>query len=542
MSEYIIELKGITKQFPGVKALDNVDFQLKAGEIHALMGENGAGKSTLIKVITGVHQPDKGEMYLNGQKISFKSPREARAAGIAAIYQHVTAYPHLTVTENIFMGHEKVKLGFIQWKTMHKEAQILIDALGADFKATDIVGTLSVAEQQMVEIAKALSMNARIIIMDEPTAALTNTEAQRLYEITEKLRDGGTAIIFISHRFEDMYRLASRVTVYRDAKYIWTRNVSDVSEADLIHGMVGRELTELFPKPEIEIGEKSLQVKGLCRTGYFQDINFHVDKGEIVGFTGLVGAGRTEVMEALYGITKPSSGTIYLHDKETQVRSPEDAMKKGIGFLTEDRQHQGLILSWGIGQNITLPEIEKFSKFGVINEKKARSTAKELAERVDTRANCLFTLANTLSGGNQQKVVVARSLASQLNVLIMDEPTKGVDVGAKAAIYEIIGELATQGMGIILVSSEMPEILGMCDRIYVMCEGRITGELSREEATGEKILELAMKKQRKEKAKEQVEVKKEKKEDIEKHKDKEVKVKETREKKQRDKEARKGED
>ena len=497
MSDYILELKGITKQFPGVKALDNGDFQLKAGEIHALMGENGAGKSTLIKVVTGVHQPDEGEMYLYGQKVSFKSPREARAAGIAAIYQHVTAYPHLTVTENIFMGHEKVKGGFIQWKTMHKDAGILIDALGADFKATDLVGTLSVAQQQMVEIAKALSMNARIIIMDEPTAALTNTEAKRLYEITEKLRDDGTAVIFISHRFEDMYRLASRVTVYRDAKYIWTKDVSDVSEADLIHGMVGRELKELFPKPEVEIGEKSLKVEGLSRTGYFQDVNFHVDKGEIVGFTGLVGAGRTEVMETLYGITKPTRGTVYLHDKPTQTRSPEDAMKKGIGFLTEDRQHQGLILSWGIGQNITLPELDQFSKFGVINEKEARSSAKELAERVDTKANSLFTLANTLSGGNQQKVVVARALASKLDLLIMDEPTKGVDVGAKAAIYEIIGELALQGMGIIMVSSEMPEILGLCDRIYVMCEGRITGELSREEATGEKILELAMKKQAK---------------------------------------------
>ena len=497
MSEYILELKGITKQFPGVKALDKVDFQLKAGEIHALMGENGAGKSTLIKVITGVHQPDEGEVFLYGKKVSFKSPREARAVGIAAIYQHVTAYPHLTVTENIFMGHEKVKAGFIQWKTMHREAQILIDALGADFKATNIVGTLSVAQQQMVEIAKALSMNARIIIMDEPTAALTNTEAQRLYEITEKLRDGGTAVIFISHRFEDMYRLASRVTVYRDAKYIWTREVKDVSETDLIHGMVGRELTELFPKPEVELGEKSLQVEELSRMGYFQEVNFHVDKGEIVGFTGLVGAGRTEVMETVYGIAKASSGRILLHGQETLVRSPEEAMKKGIGFLTEDRQHQGLILGWGIGQNITLPEIDKFSKFGVINEKEARSTAKTLAERVDTKANSLFTLANTLSGGNQQKVVVARALASKLDVLIMDEPTKGVDVGAKAAIYEIIGELAKSGMGIIMISSEMSEILGMCDRIYVMCEGRITGELSREEATGEKILELAMKKQTK---------------------------------------------
>jgi len=494
MAEHILELKGITKLFPGVKALDNVDFRIKAGEIHALMGENGAGKSTLIKVITGVHQPDGGEIILDGKKVSFKSPREAQAAGVAAIYQHVTAYPHLTVTENIFMGHEKRKHGLLQWKAMHKEAQALIETLDADFQASDLMGTLSVAQQQMVEIAKALSMNARIIIMDEPTAALTRGEAERLYEITEKLRDEGAAIIFISHRFEDMYRLASRVTVYRDAKYIWTRDVCDVSEADLIQGMVGRELTELFPKPEIEIGDEALRVENLCRTGYFQDVCFQVGKGEIIGITGLVGAGRTEVMETLFGVTKPDKGTLYLNGQAAQIRSPQDAMKRGLGLLTEDRQNQGLILNWGIGRNITLAELDKFSKFGVLDEKAERDTAKTLAERVDTKANSLFDLASSLSGGNQQKVVVARALTSKLDVLIMDEPTKGVDVGAKAAIYEIMGELASQGMGIVMVSSEMPEILGMCDRIYVMCEGRVTGELCRAEATGERILELAMKK------------------------------------------------
>jgi len=494
MVEYILELKGITKLFPGVKALDNVDFQIKSGEIHALMGENGAGKSTLIKVITGVHQPDEGEIILDGKKVSFKSPREAQAAGVAAIYQHVTAYPHLTVTENIFMGHEKRKCGFLQWQAMHKEAQGLIETLDADFLATDLMGTLSVAQQQMVEIAKALSMNARIIIMDEPTAALTRGEAERLYEITEKLRDEGAAIIFISHRFEDVYRLASRVTVYRDAKYIWTKDVCDVSEADLIQAMVGRELSELFPKPEIEIGDEALRVENLSCTGFFHDVSFHIGKGEIVGVTGLVGAGRTEVMEALFGMVKPDSGTLYLNGERVQIRSPQDAMKRGLGLLTEDRQNQGLILNWGIGRNITLAELDKFSKFGVLDEKAERDTAKTLAERVDTKANSLFDLASSLSGGNQQKVVVARALTSKLDVLIMDEPTKGVDVGAKAAIYEIMGELANQGMGIVMVSSEMPEILGMCDRIYVMCEGRVTGELKRQEATGERILELAMKK------------------------------------------------
>jgi len=377
---------------------------------------------------------------------------------------------------------------------MHKEAQALIDTLDVDFCATDLMGSLSVAQQQMVEIAKALSTGARILIMDEPTAALTRAEAGRLYEITEKLRDDGAAIIFISHRFEDMYRLAQRVTVYRDAKYIWTRDVSEVTDGDLIQAMVGRELTELFPKPEITPGDEALRVEKLCRTGVFQDVSFEVKQGEIVGVTGLVGAGRTEVMEALFGVDTPSSGEVYLGGEKVTITSPGAAMKKGLGLLTEDRQHKGLILGWGIGRNITLPELAKFAKLGMVDEAAERATAKTLAERVDTKANSLFDPASSLSGGNQQKVAVARSLTSELKVLIMDEPTKGVDVGAKAAIYEIMGELAGGGMGIVMVSSEMPEILGMCDRIYVMCEGRITGELNRSEATGEKILELAMKK------------------------------------------------
>jgi len=494
MSEYILELRGITKLFPGVKALDDVDFHLKSGEIHALMGENGAGKSTLIKVITGVHQPDEGDIIIDGKKVSFKSPRDASHLGVAAIYQHVTSFPHLTVTENIFMGRQKVKMGFVQWRAMHKEAQRLIKTLDAEFDSTDLMGDLSVAQQQMVEIAKALSTNARIIIMDEPTAALTRGEAGRLYEITEKLRNDGAAIIFISHRFEDMYRLASRVTVFRDAKYIWTKNVSDVSESDLIHAMVGRELNELFPKPDIEIGEEVLRVENLSSTGIFKDVCFNVNSGEIVGITGLVGAGRTEVMESIFGITRHTAGDVYLDGEKVTIRSPGEAMHKGVGLLTEDRQHKGLILDWGLGRNITLAELTKFSKLGILDENAERSEAKNLAERLDTRAKTLFDLASSLSGGNQQKLVVARALTSDLKVLIMDEPTKGVDVGAKAAIYEVIGELAAQGMAIIMVSSEMPEILGMCDRIYVMCEGRVTGKLNRSEATGEKILEMAMKK------------------------------------------------
>ena len=495
MSETILELRDITKIFPGVRALDKVQFTLKKGEIHALMGENGAGKSTFIKVITGVHQAEEGEMLLDGQVVQFKGTRDAQKAGIAAIYQHGTAYPHLSVAENIFMGHHKKKFGLVQWRQMYAEANKLLGELNADFDSRTLMGNLSVAQQQMVEIAKALSMNARILIMDEPTAALTKRESEELYRITRKLRDEGVSIIFISHRFEDMYALATRVTVFRDAKYIGTYDVDGITNADLITAMVGREIKELFPKPQVELGEEVLRVENLSRTGFFKDVSFHVRKGEILGLTGLVGARRTEVVQTIFGVEKMTSGTVYLDGKPIKIHNPTEAINRGIGLLPENRQTEGLILDWGIGRNITLPELKGYVNKLFLDEKKERSTSKELAERVDTKAVTVFDKASSLSGGNQQKVVVAKALGSDFKVLILDEPTKGVDVGAKAAIYEIMGELAQQGYAIIMISSEMPEILGMCDRIVVMCEGRVTGELQREEATQEKILALAMTKQ-----------------------------------------------
>lgn len=492
MGNAVLELRGITKIFPGVKALNKVQFDLYPGEIHALMGENGAGKSTFIKVIMGVHQAEEGEMFLNGEKVNFKSTRDAQKAGIAAIYQHVTAYPHLTVAENIFTGHLKRRCGVVQWKEMYQEADRLLKELNSDFDSRALMGSLSVAQQQMVEIAKALSLNARIIIMDEPTAALTKRESEELYRITRKLRDEGVSIIFISHRFEDMYALASRVTVFRDAQYIGTYDVDGITNADLIKAMVGREIKDLFPKPEVQIGEEVLRVENLCRTGYFKDVSFSVNRGEILGLTGLVGARRTEVIQTIYGVEKLTSGRIFWNGREVKLHNPTEAMALGIGLLPENRQIEGLILDWGIGSNITLPELKSFVNKLFLDDKKGNLTAKELAERVDTKAVTVFDKASSLSGGNQQKVVVAKALGSDLKLLILDEPTKGVDVGAKAAIYEIMGELAQQGYAIIMISSEMPEILGMSDRIIVMCEGRVTGELSRAEATQERILELAM--------------------------------------------------
>ena len=475
--DYILELKGITKIFPGVKALNKVQFQLKRGEVHALMGENGAGKSTFIKVITGVHAAEEGEMFLNGQKVHFKGPKDAQAAGIAAVYQHPTSYPELSVTENIFMGHEIRKAGMIQWRVMNQEAQKLLDRLDADFSPTEEMGTLSVAQQQMVEIAKALSTKAKIIILDEPTAALTQSESEKLYRIVDQLKEEGVSIIFISHRFEDMYRLAERVTVFRDSQYIGTYDVDGITNADLIKAMVGREIKDMYPKPKVEIGKEIFRIEGMTRTGYFKDVSLNVRAGEIVGLSGLVGAGRTEVMESVCGITKPNAGKVFLDGKLCKIHQPVDAMKAGIILLPEDRQKEGLILSWGLGQNVK------------------KKVAKQYLEEVDTKAVSIYDPASSLSGGNQQKVVVAKALAQKnMRVVIMDEPTKGVDVGAKAEIYAIMGELAKKGYGIIMISSEMPEIMGMCDRIYVMCKGRITGCLDRGEASQESILQLSMEK------------------------------------------------
>ncbi|MEE1114030.1 MAG: sugar ABC transporter ATP-binding protein [Eubacterium sp.] len=498
MSEdLILELKGITKIFPGVKALNNVHFQLRRGEVHALMGENGAGKSTFIKVITGVHAAEEGSMYLNGQEVHFKGPKDASAAGIAAVYQHPTTYPELTVTENIFMGHEIKKHGMLQWKTMNAEARKLLDRLNANFKPTEEMGALSVAQQQMVEIAKALSTNAKIIILDEPTAALTANESEELYRIVDQLKAEGVSVIFISHRMEDMYRLAERVTVFRDSQYIGTYDVDKITTPELIKAMVGREISDMYPKPQVKIGEEIFRLEDFSRTGYFKNVSFNVHAGEIVGLTGLVGAGRTETIEALCGITKPDSGKVFMNGKEIHIKKPSDAMKEGIILLPEDRQKQGLILGWGLGDNVILPIQDELAKgpLKIKNEAKERELAKQYLEEVDTKAITTFDPASSLSGGNQQKVVVAKALAQKnMKLLIMDEPTKGVDVGAKAEIYAIMGELAKQGFGIILISSEMPEVLGMSDRIYTMCKGRITGCLDISEASQEMILELSMEK------------------------------------------------
>lgn len=385
------------------------------------------------------------------------------------------------------------KFHTIDWKQMHKDAKALLERLGSDIDPHSSMGNLTVAEQQIVEIAKAISTNAKIIIMDEPTAALSKRECEELYRITEQLRDEGCSIIFISHRFEDMYRLATRVTVFRDSQYIGTWNVDEISNEVLISKMVGREISQIYPKQEVERGEEIFRVEGLSKTGYYKDVSFSLHKGEILAMTGLVGAGRTEVCQGIMGIERPDKGKVILEGKTLSIRHPSDAMKAGIGYLPEDRQKEGLILDWGLGQNVTLSTLEKFTKFTVINRKAERERSKELLEKVKTKALSVFDKASSLSGGNQQKVIVAKVLNSDLKVVILDEPTKGVDVGAKAQIYEIMSELAAQGFGVIMISSEMPEVLGMADTILVMKEGRVSKIFA--DATGvtqEQILEAAM--------------------------------------------------
>lgn len=494
MSEKILELRGVTKTFPGVRALDNVRFDLMAGEIHSIMGENGAGKSTFIKIITGVYTPDEGEMFFSGEKVQIRNTLDSQKLGIAAIYQHVTSYPDLSVTENIFIGHENIHpiTRRINWKDMHRRAEELLKKLDAEFSPRTRMGALSVAQQQIVEIAKALSVNAKVIIMDEPTAALTNRESEDLYRITEGLRDKGTGIIFISHRMEDMYRLADRVTVLRDAAYIGTWKADELTHDKLVRAMVGREITQFFPKRKVRIQNEILTVENLSRTGYFKDVSFTLRKGEILALTGLVGAGRTEVCEAVYGVTGYDKGRIILEGEVLHISHPREAIRKGIGYLPEDRHGRGLVLDWELYKNVTLSSLGKFSRSGIMNTRSEKTKTRELGKRLEIKASTVFDRAVTLSGGNQQKIIVAKLLTADLKVIILDEPTKGVDVGAKTAIFNIMGDLAEMGYGIIMVSSEMPEVLGMSDRIVVMKGGRISAVFNTDEATQEDILQAAL--------------------------------------------------
>ncbi len=497
-TDTLLDLRGINKHFPGVHALEDAQFDVRSGEVHALVGENGAGKSTLIKIVSGVYQPDTGEITLDGRRVAFSNPRDAHAAGIGTIYQELGLYPELSVAENIFMGHAptRTRFGFqtIDWQAMEAQAEALLAELNiVNLDVAAKVGTLNVGNRQRVEIAKALSLDARILIMDEPTAALTESDVEQLFSIIRLLRGRGVSIIYISHRLNEVFALADRVTVLRDGAYIGTKDVADTDEAELISMMVGRTIENLFPKQPAEIGDVVLEVRHLNRPPLTRDISFSVRAGEIVGLAGLVGSGRSETAQVIFGVAPAESGEILLNGAPVKISRPSEAVDQGIGYVPEDRGHQGLIREMTIRENTSMAVLETVSRHTFINRGVERALANRSIQQLSIRATGPDQITNKLSGGNQQKVVVSKWLASNPKLLIMDEPTRGVDVGAKSEIHRLMSQLAAeQGLAILMISSELPEILGMSDRILVMREGRLVGEFTREEATQELIAHAMM--------------------------------------------------
>ena len=487
----VFKAEHISKAFGGVHALQDVHFEIFPGEVHALLGENGAGKSTLIKIITGVHQPDSGELFLDGRPIHFGSTREAQEQGVAGIYQEPSLFPDLDIAENILVGRQPTRGGRVDWKRMYAEAGALLQRLGLAVDPRTKARELSVAQQQVVEVARALSIRAKVLIMDEPTSSLTLHEVEELFAIVRQLRAAGTAVVFISHRLEELFTLADRVTVLRDGNYVGTRPMAGVTTDELIRLMVGRSLGELFPKQTVAAGEVVLDVEGLGVEGSFSGVSFQLRRGEILGMAGLIGAGRTNVARALFGTEPATAGTIKLDGKPVTISRPDVAMALGIGYVPEDRKEHGLVLEMSIGRNITLPVLPRFATAGWLHESQERRTATAAAGRLEVKMAGVDQKAGQLSGGNQQKVVLAKWLGMEPRVLILDEPTRGIDVGTKAAVHALMGELAAQGLAILMISSELPEVLGMSDRILVMREGRLTGQFSRAEATQEKIMAAA---------------------------------------------------
>ncbi len=494
-SQYILEMRGISKSFPGVKALKKVDFALRAGEVHCLIGENGAGKSTLIKIISGAHSPDSGEIYFQGQLVNELNAQKARQLGVSVIYQEMNLIPQLSVAENIFLGNEptRTRLGFVHKKQLIEKTQAILQEIGVSIHPHKLVRDLSTAEQQMVEIAKALALDKEILIMDEPTASLTAQNTEDLFRIIKRLTKRGVSIIYISHRLQELSIIADRVTVLRDGAHISTFAWGKVTTSELITMMVGREVKPVAMARNRQIGQECvLEVEGLRKEPQVKEVSFRAYQGEIVCFAGLVGSGRTETMRLIFGADPRDSGQIFLHGKELRLRSPADAVQKGIGMLTEDRKGQGLVLGLPVRENMTLASLANFLKWGRINRAYEGQVVDEQVKTLNIVTPSIEHLARNLSGGNQQKVVLAKWLLTESKVLIFDEPTRGVDVGAKEEIYEIMRFLAQQGVTILMVSSDLPEVLRMGDRIIVMSEGKITGELSRDEATQEKLMALML--------------------------------------------------
>lgn len=492
MNETIVSMENISKSFPGVKALDHVHFELRSGEVMALLGENGAGKSTLMKILSGVYTRDEGSMTIFGREYGDLNPKQAQEVGVAIIHQELNMCRHLSVAENMFLGREKRKGIMLSNSEMEAEAQRILDDLKIDLRPQQVVGELPVSMQQMVEIAKALSTNAKILIMDEPTSALTAREIEDLFRIIRELKERGCGIVYISHRLEELQHIVDRVTIMRDGQYITSMNFKDATMDEIIANMVGREIKEKFPRVECEKGKLVLEVKNLNAGRLVRNVEFSLYEGEIVGFAGLMGAGRTETTRAIFGVDPKESGEIVLDGKEVVIHKPEDAIKAGIVLAPEDRKKDGLCTKLSIRHNIALPNLDLLcNKLGVVSSTKEHEMCDRVVENLKVKTPTVEVEAGNLSGGNQQKVVVGKWLARNSRVVIFDEPTRGIDVAAKVEIYNLMNELKQQGIAVMFVSSEMPEVMGIADRIIVMCDGRITGELKAEEATQNQILTLA---------------------------------------------------
>ncbi|WP_409055787.1 sugar ABC transporter ATP-binding protein [Streptomyces sp. SYP-A7185] len=488
----VLAVQGLSKSFGAVRALHDVSLELYAGEAHALAGENGAGKSTLIKTLAGVHRPDAGALSLDGSPVVFNGPKDARDAGVAVIYQEPTLFPDLSVAENIFMGRQpRRSLGRVDHKAVHAAAQALFERLGVDLDPEQPARGLSIADQQIVEIAKALSFDARVLIMDEPTAALTGSEVARLFGVVRTLREQGAAVLFISHRLEEIFELCQRVTTLRDGGLIASEPLEGLTEDELVRRMVGRDLDELYPKQDTRVGEIALSVRRLTREGVFTDVSFDVRRGEIVGLAGLVGAGRSEVARAVFGVDRWDAGTVEVQGKALINGAPSTAMAAGLALVPEDRRAQGLVMDMSIERNIGLTGLRTTVRAGLMDRGAERSRSLDWAVRLQVKYARIADAVGTLSGGNQQKVVLAKWLATRPQVLIVDEPTRGIDVGTKAEVHRLLSELAADGVAVLMISSDLPEILGMADRVLVMHEGRLTAEIPRARATEESVMAAA---------------------------------------------------
>lgn len=489
----LVDMQNIGKSFSGVKVLDNVQFQLHSGEVHALMGENGAGKSTLMKILGGIYRKDEGKLWIKGKETHFSSPNDSMAHGIAFIHQELNLIPYLTVTENMFLGRELTvgRSGIIRWKEMKAKTKQALQKFGLDIHPDTMTGSLSIGQQQMIEIAKALSINAKILIMDEPTASLTNREIETLFKVINDLKQFGVGIIYISHRMEEIFEISDKITVLRDGRYIGTESAQDTNLETLVRMMVGREIGERYPSRKAKIGDVCLQVEKLSRRGVLKEISFFVRQGEIVAISGLMGSGRTELVRSIFGADPVDSASLSMYGKPITIKKPTDAIGHGIALVTEDRKDEGLVLGLSVRENMTLANLNQLSRWRVISQQKESSFTQEKVNQLRVKASSIEQLVRNLSGGNQQKIVIGKWLGIAPQVLILDEPTRGVDIGAKKEIYQIMNELADKGVAIIMVSSELPEVLGMSDRILVMHEGQISAEFTREEADQEKIMLVA---------------------------------------------------